>query len=67
MKNIWEVVEADKLEIIFPTSHQQQLEIKNGFKYLSSAGFNHFAGFIDRLLIWNHKPNKTTVETTNVS
>ncbi len=58
---VWCVVDAiNRLAefcILFPQAHDKQMEIAEGFKAVSQAGFDNCVGAIDGILIWIHKPS----------
>jgi len=58
---VWIVIDAihrcDKLNIQYPSSHDEQKKIAEGFRKRSSVGINVCAGAIDGLLVWTEKPN----------
>ena len=60
-QSIWFVVEAinatQQLGITFPSSHEEQQQIAEGFKTKSTIGFDNCAGCIDGILVWIHKPS----------
>ena len=62
MLSIWYVVHAinahPDLKIKYPSSHDEQRAIANGFQKVSAAGFDCCAGAIDGILIWTHKPSE---------
>ena len=62
MLSIWYVVHAinahPDLKIEYPSSHDEQHAIANGFRQVSAAGFDCCAGAIDGILIWTHKPSE---------
>lgn len=64
-RSVWGVVDCinrhDGLKFYFP-SHDQQMEISEGFKEKSGASFNWLIGAIDGLLIWITKPSKKCCE-----
>ena len=49
---------CDELKIVFPSSHNEQRKIVEGFKAKSEVDFDCCVGCIDGLLIWMHKPSK---------
>ena len=64
-RSVWGVVDCinrhDGLKFYFP-SHDQQMEISEGFKEKSGASFNWLIGAIDGLLICITKPSKKCCE-----
>ena len=66
--SVWEVVDAinqcPDLQIAFPTDHQAQILIAEGFKKKSRVDFETCVGCIDGMLVWINKPNQqSTIET----
>ena len=61
LDSVWDIVDAihklSQLDIVFPESHLQQLEISRGFKAKSSIRINNCVGAIDGILIWINKPS----------
>jgi hypothetical protein len=61
-KSVWEVVDTvnkvSAFDIQFPTSHEKQHELSQGFKNKSDANFDRVVGAVDGVLIWIHKPSK---------
>jgi hypothetical protein len=59
-KSIWYVVDAinahPDFQISYPTGHNEQRAIAEGFRNKSAANFDCCAGAIDGILIWIHKP-----------
>lgn len=57
----WDVVDAihksSELDIKFPESHAEQMEIAQGFKAKSQIGIDCCVGTIDGMLVWLNKPN----------
>ena len=70
MKSLWEVVDAvnscDRLAIKFPDTHKKQDEIASGFKQKSRAHFDNCVGCVDCMLVWTEKPDRKTLESTNL-
>jgi hypothetical protein len=60
LESIWVVVEAinnhKEFHIVYPESHDEQQKIAQGFRDMSSSGFNICAGAVGGILIWMHKP-----------
>lgn len=60
VNSFWFVVEAinrnPNFNIEYPTDHEEQKRIAQGFHAVSSAGFKSCAGAIDGILVWIHKP-----------
>jgi hypothetical protein len=58
----WYVVDAinrhPAFTIQYPSNHNQQQSIADGFLEVSAANFKCCAGAIDGILIWIHKPSK---------
>ena len=59
--SLWIVVDAihecPDLEISFPSSHHEQIEIAKRFRDKSYAGFDCCVGAIDGILIWIERPS----------
>ena len=59
--SVWQVVDAinlcSELQIVFPTSHEEQRLIAAGFESKSRASFPNCVGCIDGMLVWTNKPN----------
>ena len=62
MNSVWYVVQAinDNPDFIisYPTSHDKQREIAEGFRKVSTANFDCCAGAVNGVLIWTHKPSE---------
>jgi len=62
LRYLWEVVDAvnkcPQLAFSFPTDHDEQRKIAEGFKKKSAAGIDCCVGAVDGLLIWINKPNR---------
>ena len=62
MKSVWAVVDAvntcDKLKMRFPKTYAEQMEVAEGFKKKSKAGFKNCVGCIDCMLVWTEKPSE---------
>jgi len=62
-RSVWTIVnrvnrsDSPELAVAFPTDHSKQLEIAQGFKSKSKAGFDCCVGAIDGILIWTEMPN----------
>ncbi len=60
-ESLWEIVDAihkaPELDIVFPSSHSEQMDIANGFKRKSDIDIDCCVGAIDGILIWIHKPS----------
>ena len=52
------VTKSKMLEIKFPTNHDVQKRIAEGFQTKSKAGFSKCVGAIDGMLIWITKPSE---------
>jgi hypothetical protein len=69
-QSIWFVVEAinatQQLGITFPTSHEEQQQIAEGFKTKSTIGFDNCAGCIDGILVWIHKPSTQELDKLGI-
>ena len=61
-KSLWLVVDAinktTEFDIVYPSSHEEQREISQGFQSMSEANFDNCGGNIDGLLIWTERPSK---------
>jgi len=61
LKSVWFVVDAihaaESMDIKFPTSHDEQRRIAEGFRRKSRIGLSNCVGAIDGLLVWIHKPS----------
>ena len=59
-QSVWLVVDAinrtKKLDMKYPTMHEEQQLVANEFREQSSIGLNNCAGCVDGILIWIHKP-----------
>ena len=64
--SLWYVVDAvcmcEKLNIVFPQTHQEQQIIAEGFRQKSGADISKCCGAIDGMLVWLKKPNNDVVE-----
>jgi hypothetical protein len=60
--SVWMVVDAvlscEELAFSFPSDHDKQLEIVEGFKRRSYAKFDTCCGAIDGMLLWTERPSK---------
>jgi hypothetical protein len=60
-ESVWIVVDAinshKDMDIVYPSSHEEQQKIATGFQEKSMANFDVCAGAIDGILIWIHKPS----------
>jgi DDE superfamily endonuclease len=67
-ESLWLVIDAinqhPELNITFPESQAQQLELADEFRHKSQAGFTNCMGAIDGILIWIHTPSKQDVRIT---
>lgn len=62
-----EVVNKNEgLKIKFPSDHNDQKEIAEGFKNLSKANIDICCGCIDGMLVWMHKPTEHQCEISKV-
>ncbi len=62
------VNQCKALDLEFPSDHEKQREIANGFlKKSPLAGFACCVGTIDGIVIWTHKPTKKDCEEMGVS
>jgi DDE superfamily endonuclease len=61
-KSIWVVTQAINqcraFEIAYPTCHEAQRGIADGFNRKSAADFRCCAGALDGILIWTHRPSE---------
>ena len=64
--SLWYVVDAvhasPELDITFPESHTEQMQVMEGFRAKSTIGINCCAGAIDGILIWTHQPSSKDVK-----
>lgn len=62
LESVWEIVDAihkyPEFEMQYPSSHEKQEQIAEGFRRKSAANFDCCAGAIDGILIWIHRPSK---------
>ena len=69
-ESIWQVVDAvnqcENLAIRYPTSHETQKEIAEGFSRKSDCSFNNCAGAIDGMLVWVTKPTQSECEAVQI-
>jgi hypothetical protein len=60
-RHVWQVVDAvnkcPELSFRYPSDHEKQQEIADGFKRISKGIFDCCAGAIDGILIWIEKPS----------
>lgn len=65
LKSVWGIVDAinqtKSMDIIFPQTYEEQLEVARGFQEKSAINIDCCVGAIDGLLIWIHKPSKPDV------
>ena len=65
-RSVWDVVDAihksPALDINFPETHHQQMEVMEGFKRKSSVDIDCCVGAIDGILIWTHKPSSADIK-----
>ncbi|KAG7353530.1 DDE superfamily endonuclease [Nitzschia inconspicua] len=68
--SVWIVVDAinqcPTLQIKFPTSHEEQRRIADGFRTKSKVGFPNCVGCIDGMLVWISKPNQRSTLQTEI-
>lgn len=66
LQSVWLVVEAihktKALDLIYPTTYEEQEAVAKEFRAASAVGFNNCAGCIDGILIWIHKPQKKDLD-----
>jgi hypothetical protein len=66
VQSIWYVVDAinkhPDFEILYPSNHEEQRAIAEGFRKVSDANFDCCAGAIDGILVWIHKPMEEDCE-----
>ena len=60
------VNKCPSLAIKFPTDHDEQKKITDGFKAKSKVGFDICAGCIDGMLVWIEKPTDQECDFVNV-
>jgi hypothetical protein len=67
-RSVWRVVDAvnqcAELCIQFPSDHQAQKDIAQGFQRKSSAKFDCCVGAVDGILIWTEKPRPDDCKRT---
>jgi hypothetical protein len=67
---VWLVVNAinttKKLDIKFPTQHNEQMELAKEFKARSSIHLNNCAGCVDGVLIWILKSSAQELQTSGI-
>ena len=60
--SVWYVVDAinahPEFRMSYPSDHEQQRAIAEGFRRKSAANFKCCAGAIDGILVWIHKPSE---------
>ena len=60
LSRFWDVIDAihasPELDINFPESHEEQVDIMQGFQNKSAIDINSCVGAIDGILIWTHRP-----------
>lgn len=65
LKSAWMVVDAvnmtQGMNIKFPATHEEQMNVALGFKAKSRIGLSNCVGAVDGLLIWIHKPTKRDI------
>ncbi|CAB9524784.1 unknown protein [Seminavis robusta] len=61
-RSVWKVVDAvnkcPKLDFSYPSSHEEQQIIADGFHKVSRGVFHCCAGAVDGILIWTEKPSE---------
>ena len=66
----WRVVDAihseKSLNIIFHAKYEEQRRVANGFKAISTLGFDNCAGCIDGLIVWTLRSNENDTVTSEV-
>ncbi|KAL7526717.1 hypothetical protein ACHAWF_001886 [Thalassiosira exigua] len=66
LDNLWDVVDAihksPELKIDFPETHEEQIQISEGFRRKSAVDINNCVGAIDGILIWMHRPTLSDVK-----
>jgi hypothetical protein len=71
MRSIWYVVDAinahPDFDISYPTDHEKQRAIAEGFRKKSGANFDCCAGAVDGILVWIHKPTEEDCEKAGCS
>ena len=67
-RSAWYVVDAINLckefDISFPSNHNQQSEIADGFRKKSDVQLNNCVGCIDGMLLWISKPGSNILKGT---
>ena len=59
------IMNCPALQISFPTDHEEQARIAEGFRAVSTASFDCCVGAIDGILIWIEKPSESSCESWN--
>jgi hypothetical protein len=71
VNSIWYVVEAinthQDFNISYPSNHDEQRAVAQGFQEVSVADFDCCAGAIDGILIWIRKPSEKECKTVGCS
>ncbi len=66
LQSVWYVVDAihatKSFNIVFPSCHKDQLLVASDFKEKSRVNLDNYAGAIDGMLAWIHKPTKWDVK-----
>lgn len=61
LESVWNVVDAihksPELDIVFPETHDAQMQCAQGFKAKSQIDIDCCVGAIDGMLVWLNKPN----------
>ena len=63
---IGSILKSDKLQIAFPTNHDDQKKIAEEFDQNSQANFTNCVGAIDGMLIWMEKPSEKDCKKVGV-
>ena len=67
---MWEIVDTvnacEELAVKFPTTHQSQREVAQGFKVLTLPCFDNCAGYIDGMLVWTQQPTEKDCKDTGI-
>ena len=70
MNSVWYVIEAinlvEEFFMSYPSDHQQQKKIADGFRKASGVGFDNCAGAIDGILIWMQRPSVKDAQKSGI-
>ena len=66
LTSFWYVIDAihasPEMDIKFPESHEEQVDIMQGFQNKSAIDINSCVGAIDGILIWTHRPSTKDIK-----